>query len=105
MYCKNCGKPITSIAIECPYCHSKVVEDIANPNNDSNDLMYNNKSQYNTKSRANNSSLGNILATIAIIRGIILIVKAFCNEIDWAKNWGGMLPSERMEKARNWNYK
>lgn len=24
MYCKNCGKPISSIANECPYCKSKV---------------------------------------------------------------------------------
>ena len=27
MYCKNCGKPISSIANECPYCKTKVIED------------------------------------------------------------------------------
>lgn len=27
MYCRNCGKPISSIANECPYCKAKVIED------------------------------------------------------------------------------
>lgn len=26
MYCQNCGKQITSIANECPYCKTKVNE-------------------------------------------------------------------------------
>lgn len=26
MYCQNCGKPISSIAEECPYCKIKVYE-------------------------------------------------------------------------------
>ena len=26
MYCRNCGKPISSIAEECPYCKTKVYE-------------------------------------------------------------------------------
>lgn len=27
MYCRNCGKPISSITDECPYCKTKVNED------------------------------------------------------------------------------
>lgn len=41
MYCKQCGKQITSIATECPYCHEKVIENIPNSNNNSNNSMYN----------------------------------------------------------------
>lgn len=26
MYCRNCGKPITSISTKCPYCKAKVNE-------------------------------------------------------------------------------
>lgn len=41
MYCKQCGKQITSIATECPYCHEKVVENAPTPNNYSSTLNYN----------------------------------------------------------------
>ena len=27
MYCRNCGKPISSIVNECPYCKTKVIDD------------------------------------------------------------------------------
>lgn len=38
MYCRNCGKEITSIADECPYCKTKtnVNNDINNQNNSQN---------------------------------------------------------------------
>ena len=42
MYCRNCGKPISSIAEECPYCKTKVNENQNNyqqqSNNNSNNV-------------------------------------------------------------------
>lgn len=37
MYCQNCGKQITNIANECPYCKTKV-----NENNNSNNFQHQN---------------------------------------------------------------
>lgn len=47
MYCQNCGKQITSIADECPYCKTKVNEN--NNNNDYQQINNNglNKNLYN----------------------------------------------------------
>lgn len=33
MYCQNCGKQISSIANDCPYCKAKVNSNIDNQNN------------------------------------------------------------------------
>lgn len=49
MYCRNCGKPISSIAEECPYCKTKV--------NDNN--VTNNDQQVN--SNDNNTGLNKVL--------------------------------------------
>lgn len=45
MYCKNCGKPISSIDEECPYCKTKVNENnnqnnYQQRNNNSNNVLY-----------------------------------------------------------------
>ncbi len=41
MYCKNCGKQISSIADECPYCKTKVNENNnQQKNNNSNNVLY-----------------------------------------------------------------
>ena len=45
MYCQNCGKPISSIAEECPYCKTKVNENnnqnnYQQQNNNSNNVLY-----------------------------------------------------------------
>ena len=50
MYCRNCGKPISSIATECPYCNTKVNENIeadkqVNPPSSNNSGL--NKNLYN----------------------------------------------------------
>lgn len=46
MFCRNCGKQISSIAEECPYCKTKVFENNeihnrqANQQNNDNNVLY-----------------------------------------------------------------
>lgn len=68
MYCQNCGKPITSIANECPYCKTKVNE-INNSNNlqqQSNDNGLNKVLYYNMD--------GKPVPVWKFILGLILLV-------------------------------
>lgn len=96
MYCKNCGKPITSIATECPYCHEKLIKNTTISNNNS---IYNNPSPYTyNNSKYNNQkilSIGDWIATICIISGIILIIKSGFDYTEWNDNYYGMNPDER----------
>lgn len=64
MYCKNCGKQISSIADECPYCKTKV-----NEISTSNYQTYNN--QNNSSYRVEENNKGLAIAGFAI--GIITI--------------------------------
>lgn len=46
MYCRNCGKQISSIAEECPYCKTKITEtneihsQQKNQQNNDNNVLY-----------------------------------------------------------------
>lgn len=64
MYCRKCGKQITSIATECPYCHEKVIENVDISNNDS-------KSSINRTQNAEENNKG--LAIAGYTLGIISI--------------------------------
>lgn len=92
MYCRKCGKPITSIVTECPYCHEKVIENIKYLNNVSNNSRHNKQNSYN---KPFNSSVGSVIAIICIIIGIIITIKTFFNSMEWANNYYGMNPTER----------
>lgn len=47
MYCRNCGKQISSIAEECPYCKTKTNEINETHNQQSNNGSGLNKNLYN----------------------------------------------------------
>lgn len=109
MYCKNCGKPITSIATECPYCHVKVIENTPISNNNS---IYNNPSpymKYNNQNTYNNNqkilSIGDWIATICIIIGIIMLIKSGFDFAEWDNNYYGMNPDERYGTSSSTTYK
>ena len=76
MYCKQCGKQITSIATECPYCHEKVIEHNPISNNNSNDSMY--KMQYVEENNKGIAIAGFALGIISFfifpILGILSII-------------------------------
>lgn len=76
MYCKQCGKQITSIATECPYCHEKVIENNPISNNNSNDSMY--KMQYVEENNKGIAIAGFALGIISFfifpILGILSII-------------------------------
>lgn len=44
-------------------------------------------------------SLTPLISGLLIVAGTIGMIKTVWDSIEWAKNWGGMLPSERQEKA------
>lgn len=96
MYCKKCGKPITSIATECPYCHEKVVENINNSNNVNNNSINN---MQNLNSRQYTASVGSIILTIIciimLILGVIQATKGVRDSLIWAGDYYGMNPTER----------
>jgi len=76
MYCRKCGKQITSIATECPYCHEKVIENSPISNNDSNNSMYNTQNtEENNKGLAiAGYALGIITIFFLPILGILSII-------------------------------
>lgn len=96
MYCKNCGKLITSIATECPYCHAKVVEDTQIS---SNSLLYNNANSYTYNNsrynKQNNSPIVNFIASICIIIGIIILIKNCFDFAEWTDNYYGANSNKR----------
>lgn len=69
MYCQNCGKQISSIANECPYCKTKVNENIYN--------NYSNQQQANNSNGLNktmyNGMNGKPVPVWKFILGIILL--------------------------------
>ena len=108
MYCKNCGKPITSIATECPYCHEKVIENNPPLNFQNNQTLFGQLSPNNSRSSYNNlnnrqynqskSNLG-ILGWIGIIIIIISIYWGIENTLYLIQHWYVMTPEERVEFA------
>lgn len=75
MYCKNCGKPISSIADECPYCKTKV-----NENNETNQPTNNNtglnKNLYNGMNGKPVPVWKFILGLILLVGGVFLAFSA-----------------------------
>lgn len=69
MYCRNCGKPITSIATECPYCKAKVNEIAPTENQEQNNQnnSFWNKSLYTDKN-------GKPIPLWRTVIGLILVV-------------------------------
>lgn len=45
------------------------------------------------------AGFGNLLSTLSIIAGVVLTIKTLFDQIEWSKNWGGMLPEERQEQG------
>lgn len=68
MYCKNCGKPISSIANECPYCKTKVSE-----NTQTNYQEANNKNNTGLYKNLYNGMNGKPVPVWKFILGIILL--------------------------------
>ena len=87
MYCRYCGKQITSIATECPYCHKKVNDNVAPtqtnyyyaPMNDTPDINQ-------TVNNATNK-VGKFIAYIAIAFGIVFFTKGIVGMYDWSRNY------------------
>lgn len=79
MYCQNCGKQITSIANECPYCKTKVNE-------------INNQNDYQEKQKNNNvlyyGMNGKPVTIWKFILGIILIIGGIWLSISMAISLG-----------------
>lgn len=95
MYCKKCGKPITSIATECPYCHEKVIEDTPISNNSNNPIYNNESNRYNDIKRK--SSIGSFIVIIGIIIAVIIIIKVLGDNTDSRKNYHSMTSQESQE--------
>ena len=111
MYCRNCGKPITSTATECPYCHIKVIENTPVSNNraifnNPNSYTYNN-SKYGNQNTYNNQkilSIGDWIATICIIIGFIMLIKSGFDYAELDENYYGMNPDERYGTSSSTTY-
>ena len=100
MYCKNCGKPITSIATECPYCHERVIDD--SNINDYNNSNYRNLNIDNdiNKSQYKNSPIKNAISIILIIIGVVLTIEAIYRSLIWA----GMIPTQKKGTTSSQGY-
>ncbi|MBR3324458.1 MAG: hypothetical protein IKG14_00190 [Clostridia bacterium] len=88
MYCcDNCGKPITNITGECPYCHQSV-----DNNNQTHSSEYKQPNMYNNNYKRNNSTstLGSIIAVIVTLIGIYFTAKAFLGTVDLEKDFFGL---------------
>lgn len=98
MYCRKCGKQITSIATECPYCYEKVIENVDISNNDS-------KSSINRTQNVEENNKGLAIAgyTIGIISIFIFPILGILSIIFGAIAIGTNENNESWNKAI-WKY-
>lgn len=76
MYCQNCGKQITSIANECPYCKAKVNETNTQTNYQQPNNSGLNKNLYNGMNGKPVPIWKFIIGIILLIGGTILAISA-----------------------------
>ena len=87
MYCRYCGKQITSIATVCPYCHKKVNDNVAPTQTNYYYAPMNDTPDINQTVNTVTNKIGNVLASIAVIFGIFLFVKGIGGIYDWSRNY------------------
>ena len=80
MFCQNCGKQISSIEVECPYCKTKVNSNTS-VNNEIQQQNYNNniclnKTLYNCMNGKPVPVWKFILGAILLVGGIIIAFSA-----------------------------
>ena len=92
MYCKNCGKEIKEEYNVCPYCSTKLNENINAQNQQTKKFI-----PYYKRDEYKKHPILDIIATIAIILGIIVLIKAASDTKQWQKDYWGMNQGERCE--------
>ena len=76
MYCKYCGKQITSITIECPYCHKRIIETASITNNNSINSIKN--IDENSSGKPNDSNFeDSVYFTLCVVFFTFLVICLF----------------------------